>query len=116
MNVAEKKYSSVEAKQSFGRLVDEAQHSPVTITKHNRDIAVIVSAEKIKRLSQSILSDYFKELVNNGSMTFFEALDRQTEIENKASYALEQHSRGETKLADDAFFNNIKKQALGRVN
>ncbi len=116
MYVTERKYSAVEAKQSFGQVIDAAQHSPVTITKHNRDIAVIVSAEKIRNLSQFILSDYFRELVNDGSMTFFEALDRQTEIENKASYALDQHKRGETKPADDTFFDNIKKQALERAN
>ncbi len=114
MRLAEKSYSSVEAKQRFGRLVDEAQHNPVSITKHNRDIAVIVSAEKLKHLSKAVLSDYFKAQVDNDSMTFFEALDRQTEIENKAAYAVEQHKFGATKLADDAFFEGIKEQALTR--
>lgn len=114
MRLAEKSYSSVIAKQSFGRIVDEAQHTPITITKHNRDIAVIISAEKIHKLSRSLLSNFFQEQVEQGKMTFFEALDRQNEVEAKAAYAIEQHQRNETKLADDAFFDGIREQAIAR--
>lgn len=115
MRLSNKSYSAVTAKQSFGRIVDEAQHSPITITKHSRDVAVIISAEKLKRLSQSVLSDYFREAVENGDMTFFEALDRQSEIEKKVTHALEQHECGQTKVADDNFFNAIKEKALARA-
>lgn len=38
--------SATDAKQQFGKLIDDAQRGPVTITSHNRAIAVVVSAEE----------------------------------------------------------------------
>jgi antitoxin Phd len=41
-------FTAKEAKNNFGRLLDEARISPVTIKKNNRDFAVVISAEKYK--------------------------------------------------------------------
>ena len=42
--------SATEAKQSFAALLDKAQREPVVIRRHDRDVAVIVSAEEYERL------------------------------------------------------------------
>lgn len=42
--------SATHAKQNFAALLDAAQREPVRIRRHNRDIAVILSAEEYKRL------------------------------------------------------------------
>ena len=42
--------SSNAAKQSFGRVLDEAQREPVMIQKHNRSAAVILSIAEYERL------------------------------------------------------------------
>jgi prevent-host-death family protein len=43
--------SATEAKQKFAALLDTAQREPVRIQRHDRDIAVLVSAEEFKRMS-----------------------------------------------------------------
>lgn len=42
--------SSNAAKQSFGRVLDDAQREPVMIQKHNRSAAVILSIAEYERL------------------------------------------------------------------
>jgi len=39
-------FSAKEAKNNFGRLLDEARHSPVAVEKNGRRVAVVMSVEK----------------------------------------------------------------------
>lgn len=42
-----------EAKNRFSEVVDEAlTHGPQTVTRHGREVAVIMSAEEFRRLKQ----------------------------------------------------------------
>src|ERR1700730_17101206 len=41
-----------EAKQGFGRLLDEARRAPVAINKHGRKVAVLLAAEDYARLEE----------------------------------------------------------------
>ena len=43
--------SATDAKQKFAALLDAAQHEPVRIQRHDRDVAVLISAEEYKRLN-----------------------------------------------------------------
>ena len=43
---------ATEAKTRFGQLIDEAQNEPVVIQKNGRDVAVVLSAEEFKRMTQ----------------------------------------------------------------
>jgi prevent-host-death family protein len=43
--------SATEAKQKFAALLDTAQREPVRIQRHDRDIAVLVSAEDYARMT-----------------------------------------------------------------
>jgi prevent-host-death family protein len=45
-----KTVSATEAKQRLAALLDAAQREPVLIRKHDRDIAVIISAEEYERI------------------------------------------------------------------
>jgi prevent-host-death family protein len=47
--------SATEAKQELGTLLDTAQRSPVTIRKHKRDYAVILSIAEYERLRQAAM-------------------------------------------------------------
>lgn len=42
--------SATEAKQQFAALLDRAQREPVRIRRHNRDVAVLVSAAEYEQL------------------------------------------------------------------
>lgn len=44
--------SATEAKQKFAEIIDAAQHEPVRIRRHNRDLAVVVSAQEYERLNR----------------------------------------------------------------
>jgi prevent-host-death family protein len=43
--------SATNAKQKFAALLDAAQREPVRIQRHDRDIAVLISAEEYQRLN-----------------------------------------------------------------
>ncbi len=43
--------SATEAKQKFAALLDAAQRGPVRIRRHDREVAVLISAEQFERLS-----------------------------------------------------------------
>lgn len=42
--------SATYAKQNFAAVLDQSQHEPVLIQRHDRDIAVVVSAEEYERI------------------------------------------------------------------
>jgi prevent-host-death family protein len=50
-------FDAKEAKQSFGRLLDSARRAPVTIRKHGRKVAVMLSHEEFEALEA--LSDAY---------------------------------------------------------
>lgn len=39
-------FSAKEAKNNFGRLLDEARHSPVAVEKNGRRVAIVMSVER----------------------------------------------------------------------
>ena len=45
--------SATEAKQNFAAMIDSAQREPVHIRRHNRDLAVVMSAEEFARLNKA---------------------------------------------------------------
>jgi prevent-host-death family protein len=44
--------SATHAKQNFAAILDQAQREPVRIRRHDRDVAVLVSAEEYERIHQ----------------------------------------------------------------
>lgn len=44
--------SATHAKQNFAAIIDQAQREPVHIRRHDRDVAVILSAEQYERFRQ----------------------------------------------------------------
>ncbi|MGH8009819.1 MAG: type II toxin-antitoxin system Phd/YefM family antitoxin [Candidatus Binatia bacterium] len=45
-----KTVSATEAKQRFAAVLDAAQREPITIRRHNREVAVLLSTEEYQRL------------------------------------------------------------------
>jgi antitoxin Phd len=52
-----KTVSATQAKQKFAEIIDTAQREPVRIRRHNRDLAVMISAEEYDRM----IRDRWKE-------------------------------------------------------
>ena len=56
-NETMKSIAAREAKNGFGRLLDEARSEPIVIHKHGRAVAVVLSYEEYERLE--LLEDAF---------------------------------------------------------
>lgn len=50
--VAMKSMSAKDAKNGFGRLLDDARAQPVVIEKHGRPVIVVLSIEEFERLKE----------------------------------------------------------------
>lgn len=50
VNMTNKSITATKAKTEFALLVDEARREPITITRNNRPVAVILSPEEYQRL------------------------------------------------------------------
>jgi prevent-host-death family protein len=50
--------SATHAKQNFAAIVDQAQREPVRIQRHERDVAVLVSAEEYQRLHRDRWAEF----------------------------------------------------------
>ncbi len=52
------KVSATYAKQNFAAMLDKAQREPVRIQRHDRDIAVILSAEEYERIRKDRWTEF----------------------------------------------------------
>ena len=50
--------SATQAKQQFAALLDAAQRGPVRIRRHQRDVAVLVSAEEYERMNRDRWAEF----------------------------------------------------------
>jgi prevent-host-death family protein len=50
--------SATRAKQNFAAILDQSQREPVRIQRHERDIAVIISAAEYDRLRQDPWAEF----------------------------------------------------------
>ena len=52
------KVSATYAKQNFAAILDQAQREPVRIQRHDREVAVILSAEAFERMSRDRWAEF----------------------------------------------------------
>ncbi|MGA3101397.1 MAG: type II toxin-antitoxin system Phd/YefM family antitoxin [Terracidiphilus sp.] len=50
--------SATQAKQNFAEIIDSAQREPIRIRRHNRDLAVVLSAEEYDRLHRDRWAEF----------------------------------------------------------
>ena len=50
--------SATHAKQNFAAILDQSQREPVRIQRHDRDVAVLVSAEEYQRLNRDKWAEF----------------------------------------------------------
>jgi prevent-host-death family protein len=58
--------SATEAKQKFAALLDAAQRGPVRIKRHDRDVAVLVSAEEYETIHRMRVEELIRISEENG--------------------------------------------------
>jgi prevent-host-death family protein len=60
LNLGMRSVSATEAKQNFASVLDTAQRKPVLIRRHDRDVAVVLSAVEYERLRGLNIADYLR--------------------------------------------------------
>jgi len=73
--------SATHAKQNFAAMIDAAQRGPVRIQRHERDVAVLVSAEEYERIHQIRVQELLR---------FTEETSRYAESQGMTDELLEQ--------------------------
>ncbi|SPH20640.1 hypothetical protein ASD8599_01379 [Ascidiaceihabitans donghaensis] len=51
-----KNFSAKDAKNQFGKMIDDARLEPIVIEKHGRPVVVVCSVEEFERLSATQVS------------------------------------------------------------
>ncbi|MDR3751708.1 MAG: type II toxin-antitoxin system Phd/YefM family antitoxin [Terracidiphilus sp.] len=73
--------SATHAKQNFAAMVDAAQREPVRIQRHEREVAVLVSAEEYEKIRQMRVQELLR---------FTEETSRYAESQGMTDGLLEQ--------------------------
>jgi prevent-host-death family protein len=73
--------SATHAKQNFAAMIEAAQRGPVRIQRHERDVAVLVSAEEYERIHQMRVQELLR---------FTEETSRYAESQGMTDELLEQ--------------------------
>lgn len=60
-----RRVAALEAKNRFGELLDNAQREPVTIEKHGRPVAVVMSAERYREY-EALRLDHLRAEIATG--------------------------------------------------
>ena len=58
--------SATQAKQQFAALLDAAQRGPVRIRRHDREVAVLISAEEYERIHRMRVEELIRVSEENG--------------------------------------------------
>ncbi len=101
-------YTSLNAKNQFGKLLDDAQQSLVSITKHNRPVGVLLSVSRMNKIADNLLSEPLKKSVKRGDISILEAIDEQTEMDSKINSILQDVDAGNYSEPDEDFYQRIR--------
>ena len=58
--------SATHAKQNFAAMLDQSQREPVRIQRHDRDVAVLISAEEYERIHKMRVEELIRLSEENG--------------------------------------------------
>ena len=111
-----KTVTAVEAKNSFGRLLEATHREPVMVTKNNREIAAMFSMEDVQALADAFLADPIKAEVAEGKRSVLDALMVQLEINRRLEASREAIAEGNGVVADDTYFKALRARAVSRIS
>lgn len=110
-----KTMTAVEAKNSFGQLLEAAHREPVAVTKNNREIAALFSIEDVQALADEFLSALLKEDVAAGGLNVIEAVMMQIGLNKRLQASREAIAQGRGVIADADYFTGLRDRATSRT-
>ena len=111
-----KTVTAVEAKNTFGRLLEATHREPVMVTKNNREIAAMFSMEDVHALADALLADPIKAEVVEGKRSVLDALIAQLELNRRLEASRKAIADGQGVVADDTYFKALRERALSRIS
>lgn len=111
-----KTMTAVEAKNSFGQLLEAALREPVTVTKNRREVAAMFSIEDVRALADTFLAAPLKEDVAAGKLALLDALMAQVDLNRRVEVGRKTVAAGHGIMADATYFANLRDRALRRVS
>jgi PHD/YefM family antitoxin component YafN of YafNO toxin-antitoxin module len=111
-----KTMTAVEAKNSFGQLLEAALREPVAVTKNRREVAAMFSMEDVRALADSFLAAPLKADVEAGKISLLDALMAQVDINRRLEDSRKAIRAGDGIVADPTYFAALRDRALRRVS
>ena len=111
-----KTMTAVEAKNSFGQLLEAALREPVAVTKNRREVAAMFSMEDIRALADSFLAPPLKAEVASGKLDLLDALMAQVDLNRRLEASRKAIAAGDGIVADATYFASLRDRALRRVS
>lgn len=108
--------TAVEAKNSFGRLLEATHREPVSVTKNNREIAAMFSMEDVRALADDFLAEPLQAEVIAGKLNVVEALMEQLAINKRLAASRSAIAEGRGVVADADYFAGLRDRALARTS
>ena len=93
------KLSANEAKARFGELLDRARQEPITIEKHGRPVAVVMSTEEFEQL-QSLKLEHLQSEVALGLKELDEGKFVEVDSEGLRQLAAQIKTKGRQSVAE----------------
>lgn len=111
-----KTMTAVEAKNSFGRLLESVLREPVAVTKNRREIAAMFSMEDVRALADNFLAEPLKVEVASGKLALLDAVMAQIDLNRRLELGRKAISEGDGIVADATYFAALRDRALRRVS
>ncbi len=111
-----KTMTAVEAKNSFGQLLEAALREPVAVTKNRREIAAMFSMDDVRALADSFLAPSLKADVTAGKLDLLDAVMAQIDLNRRLEAGRKAISEGDGIVADATYFASLRDRALRRVS
>ncbi|OZB16221.1 MAG: hypothetical protein B7X53_09415 [Hyphomonas sp. 34-62-18] len=111
-----KTMTAVEAKNSFGQLLEATLREPVAVTKNRREVAAMFSMEDVRALADSFLAAPMKADVAAGKLSLLDALMAQIDLNRRLEAGRRAISEGDGIVADATYFASLRDRALRRVS
>lgn len=111
-----KTMTAVEAKNSFGQLLEAALREPIAVTKNRHEVAAMFSMEDARALADTFLAAPRKADVAAGKLGLLDALMLQVDLNRRLEAGRKAIAEGEGIVADATYFACLRDRALRRVS
>lgn len=111
-----KTMTAVEAKNSFGQLLEATIREPVAVTKNSREVAAMFSMEGVRALADTFLAAPLKADVAAGRLGLLDALMAQVDLNRRLEASRKAITEGDGSVADATYFASLRDRALRHVS